>query len=66
VATDLQNLVTARSALYAALATNAGKPNYNIDGQSFTWGELMDRIEKINAAIDQGQGPFEISTEGST
>ena len=62
--TDIDNLIAARSALYAALAANAGKPNYSIDGQSVTWGELMDRIDKLNAAISIAQGPFEDMFQG--
>lgn len=60
MATYLENLQTARDTLAAALATNAGKPNYSIDGQSVTWGELMDRLAKLDAAIAAGQGPIEV------
>lgn len=59
MATYLENLQTARETLAAALAENAGKPNYSIDGQSVSWGELMDRIGKLDEAISAAQGPFE-------
>lgn len=64
MATDLENLTAARSALYAALAANAGAPNYSIDGQSVSIGELFDRIDKLNTAINVMQGPWEERIEG--
>ena len=63
MATYLENLVTARETLAAALAANAGRPNYSIDGQSVSWGELYDRIKKLDEAIATGQGPIEIASE---
>ena len=66
MATDAENLATAKSALLAALAANGHKPNYSIDGQSVTWGELWDRIAKIDAALAAIQGPFEVATESYT
>ena len=63
MATDAENLATAKSALLAAIATGAGKPNYSIDGQSVTWGELFDRLAKINEALSAIGGPFELQTE---
>ncbi len=55
----VDDLISARDTLAAALKANAGKPNYSIDGQSVTWGELLDRIQKLNEAINVAQGPFE-------
>lgn len=62
--TDLENLQTARSNLYAALASHGHKRNYSIDGQSFTNGELWDRIAKLDAAIAAAQGAQEVISEG--
>ena len=64
MATVLENLTTAREALAAALATGAGKPNYTIDGQSVSWGELCDRMAKLDAMIATAAGPWEVITEG--
>lgn len=60
----LENLQTARNTLAAALATNAGRPNYSIDGESMNFGELLDRIEKLDKAIAVAQGPVEVETQG--
>lgn len=64
MATDLENLRTARSNLLAALAECAGKPNYSFEGQTVTWGELFDRLGKIDKAIAAIQGPVEIHSQG--
>lgn len=66
MATDLENLQTAKSNLLAALAEHGHKRNYSIDGQSVTSGELWDRLAKIDAAMAAIQGPFEHSSEGQT
>lgn len=63
MATDAQNLASAKSALLVALAANAGKPNYTIDGQTVTWGEMFDRLDKIDKALAATEGPFELATE---
>ncbi|MCI0358646.1 MAG: hypothetical protein L0211_09190 [Planctomycetaceae bacterium] len=62
--TYLENLTAARNTLAAALATNAGRPNYNIDGESIDFGELMDRLKKLDDAIATAQGPVEVETQG--
>lgn len=64
--TDLDLLLTARTSLLAALATGAGKPDYTIDGQSVSYGSLIDRLAKLNAAIAVLEGPIELDTQGST
>ena len=63
MATDAENLAAAKSALLATLAANGHKPNYSIDGQSVSWGELWDRIKKIDEALAATEGPFELQTE---
>lgn len=63
MATYLENLITARETLAASLAANAGRPNYTIDGETFDFNGLMDRIAKLDAAIAAAQGPIEIATE---
>lgn len=64
MATYIENLQTARETLAAALAANAGKPNVSFDGESISWGELFDRMAKLDAAIASGQGPVEVETRG--
>jgi hypothetical protein len=63
MATYLENLQTARDRLAASLAENAGRPNYSVDGETFTFGELVDRLAKLDAAIAAGQGPMEVRSE---
>lgn len=60
----LDDLKSARDALAAALKTHAGKPNVSIDGESISFGELCDRIAKLDAAIAVAQGPIEVETQG--
>lgn len=66
MATDLENLAAARTALLVALAANAGKPNVSLDGESISWGELFDRLGKIDAAMASIQGPFEHASWGES
>ena len=63
MASDIDNLLTARSALYAALASQAGKPNYTIDGQTVDRESIFRQIDYINAAINQAQGPVQVETQ---
>jgi hypothetical protein len=64
MATYLENLQAARDKLSAALAANAGRPNYTIDGESMNFGELMDRLKKLDQAIATAQGPVEVERQG--
>lgn len=64
MATYLENLQTARERLAESLAANAGRPNYSIDGETISFGELCDRIAKLDAAIAAAQGPVEVETQG--
>ena len=66
MATYLENLQTARETLAAALATNAGRVNYTIDGETLNFGELCDRLAKLDAAITAAQGPYEHASIGET
>jgi len=63
MATRLENLETARDVLAAALATNAGRPDYSIDGETITFSTLMDRMAKLDAMIATAQGPVEYASE---
>jgi hypothetical protein len=71
VATNLENLQTAKAGLLAKLAdlatTSAHKPNYSVDGQSVSWGEyhamLTKQVEAINTLI-QNEQPFIVVSRG--
>lgn len=63
MATRLQNLEAARDALATSLAANAGRPNYSIDGETITFGELCDRMAKLDEMIAAAQGPVEVYSE---
>ena len=64
MATDLENLNTAKSAILTQLAAHAGTPDYSADGRSVSWGSLLDRLEKINAQIAAIEGPWEEESIG--
>jgi hypothetical protein len=66
MATDIENMQTARSNLLAALALHGAKRNYSIDGQQVSSGELWDRLEKLNAALAGIQGPIEVIDQAVT
>jgi uncharacterized coiled-coil protein SlyX len=65
MATDLELLVAARTQLLTVLSTQAGRLNYNIDGQQVSADSLFDRLEKLNASIAAISGPIEIETQGT-
>lgn len=64
MASYVANLQAAREQLASVLATNAGRPNFNIDGESMDFGELLDRIAKLDAAIAAAQGPVVSESQG--
>ena len=66
MATDLENLMTARSNLLEALAQHGHKRNYTVDGQTFDTGELWDRLKKMNEQIAAAGGQFEDVVQGVT
>jgi hypothetical protein len=64
VASDLENLKAARTAILVAIASGAGKPNYTIDGQSVSWDSLFTRLDQINKALAAVEGPVEVVSYG--
>lgn len=66
MATALENLIAARDDITAAIAANAGKPSYSIDGQSVSYSDLMGQLRDLNAQIAACGGPYNVSTEMST
>jgi hypothetical protein len=61
---DLALLVAARTAILTAIAANAGRVSYSIDGQSVSWGELNRQLADLNQQIAAVGGPIEVVTEG--
>ena len=51
----------------AALTANP-KPNYSIDGQSYSWGDLFDKytqgLERLYKLRQMDDGPFEVRAVG--
>ena len=66
MATDLENLLTARANLYAALAEHGHKRNYSVDGQSVDTDSLWRRLKMLDDAIAAAGGPFEVIDRGIT
>ena len=62
--TDAQNLDTAISVILTELASNAGNPNYTIDGQTVSRDSLLDRLSKLQQMRTAISGPFETETIG--
>ncbi len=44
------------------------KPNYSLDGRSYSWNELMESLMKkqseLRVAIQEADGPFQCSSYG--
>jgi archaellum component FlaC len=64
VATDLELLTEARTAVLTAIRDNAGKPSYSIDGQSVSRTEIFRQLAELNDQIQAVGGPVEEITEG--
>lgn len=68
MATYAANLETTRNniaALMAEITTNP-KPNYSVDGESYSWGDylamLNAQLEGLNKALQTADGPWELNT----
>lgn len=72
MATYADNLLTARNNIAAKIAAMSAdpKPNYSVDGVSYSWNELFTslsgQLEKINAQLQMADGGFEIRSQGIT
>lgn len=68
MATRAENIQTALDNISARIAemTVAPKPNYSIDGRSYSWQSLFDSLvknqESLLAALQAADGPFEVIT----
>jgi hypothetical protein len=72
MATVLDNLTAAKANVAANLAamTASPKPNYSLDGESYSWAELFDiymrQLLTLDEAIERAGGPFEIRTQAQS
>lgn len=70
MATYLQNLTTIRANITARLVevTDSPKPNYTVDGESYSWADyvdmLMRQLEALDKRIQAASGPWEVRTLG--
>ncbi len=62
------SLITARdnfAAQLAAFSAGPPKPNYSLDGESYSWSEYADalqrRIDLLNISIAKADGGFDVS-----
>lgn len=66
MATRKENIATALDNIAAAIAslTSNPRPNYSIDGRSYSWQSLLDSLlknqEQLLIADQQADGPFEV------
>lgn len=71
MATRAQNLDTAIDNLAAKIAeaTANPKPNYSLDGESYSWESwlamLMNQMEVLEKARQRADGPFEVRSFGA-
>lgn len=67
MATRAENLQTALDNVTARIAemTVAPKPNYSIDGRSYSWESLFNSLlasqEKLRQELQNVDGPFEVT-----
>lgn len=70
MATYAQNLETARNNVAAALAeiTANPKPDYSVDGESYSWASyfqmLTTQLEALNKQLAAASGPYEVRSYG--
>ena len=70
MATYAENLVTARNNIAARLAevTANPKPDYSIDGESWSWSSyvtmLTNQLSVLEKSIITADGPFEVRSRG--
>ena len=63
MATYLEQLQTAQTALAAKIATDVAKDDYSIDGQAVSR-RLLEKAKALEALIASAGGPVEEITEG--
>lgn len=72
MATFAANLETARDNVAARLVeiTSQPKPNYSVDGESYSWAEyfsvLSSQLKTLEEALQRADGPFNIRSRAIT
>jgi hypothetical protein len=72
MATYAENLKTTRDNIAAKLAEMSAnpKPNYSIDGVSYSWDQLRmslsQQLKDVNEMLAMADGGFEIRSQGIT
>ncbi len=72
MATYAENLKTVRDQIAAKLVemTVNPKPNYSIDGVSYSWDQLRmslsSQLKDINEMLQMAEGGFEVRSQGIT
>lgn len=69
--TDAEQIKTIKAQTLAVIVqiTATPKPTYSIDGQSVSWGQYLEQLQKTVAWCDeqlQADEPFEIHSQGYT
>jgi len=68
---EQQNIYTALINISAAIAqmTLKPKPNYSIDGVSYSWQSLFDSLitkqKELRVQLQEAGGPFEVIVQGN-
>lgn len=72
MATYRENLITTRDEIaerLAAISANP-KPNYSLDGESYSWADYFDmltrNLKSVEEAIQRSDTPFEIRSRRYT
>lgn len=68
---DATRIATIKSQTLAIIQqiTESPKPSYNVDGQSFSWGEYLKQLQETVAWCDNqlsAYEPFEVQSQGFT
>lgn len=72
MATRAENLQTALDNIAARLAemTVNPKPDYSVDGESYSWAGLFQMLTaqqtELEKALQRASGPFEVRSQGTT
>ena len=71
MATRAENLQTALDGIAAKLADMSAnpKPDYSVDGESYSWAGLFQMLvaqqKELEQALQRASGPFEVRSRGA-
>jgi len=71
MATRAENLQTALDGIAAKLADMSAnpKPDYSVDGESYSWAGLFQMLtaqqKELEQALQRANGPFEVRSRGA-